>query len=88
MAVACPLCEPAFVGCSDIATTLVSALWRNVSTSQRALTVALTIGGGFGRSQAVEKANEFVISGFFRDARQVCKTSTPGSNPGGASTLT
>jgi hypothetical protein len=41
--------------------------------------------GGFGRSEAAEKANEFVISGLFWKVCQACKTSTPGSNPGGAS---
>ena len=51
--VARPRFERAFVGCSDIAMTLISALRRNVSTSRRALTIALTIGGGFGRIRAV-----------------------------------
>jgi hypothetical protein len=41
--------------------------------------------GGFGRSEAAEKANEFVISGLFWKVCQARKTSTPGSNPGGAS---
>jgi hypothetical protein len=68
--------------------TLISALRQDVSTSRRALTIALTIDGGFGRIRAVpggRKSNEFAISGLFGDACQVCKTSTPGSNPGGAS---
>jgi hypothetical protein len=54
------------------------------------LRTALTIdggvmSGGFGRSQAVENANEFACLGLLRRPFQACKTSTPGSNPGGAS---
>jgi hypothetical protein len=52
-----------------------------------ALTVALTIGSGFGRSWADsgdEMLREFANSGRIGGAREDCKTSTPGSNPGGA----
>jgi hypothetical protein len=44
--------QPATVGCSDIAMTLISALRRNVTTARRALTIALTTQGGFRRIEA------------------------------------
>ena len=54
------------------------------------LTIELTIGGGFGRPWAGQ-GNEIIRKnadlGRKNDSVQDCKTSIPGSNPGGASKL-
>ena len=41
--------------------------------------------GGFGRMRAAELLSKIANIAAFREAGEVCKTSTPRSNPGGAS---